>query len=223
MCIRNRKRIQYSLFFTLLLASCATSSTTSDSSSPKVTTTISKSATTTTTTTTTTTYPEDYKFGDLGPMGGRIFYVADSVQPWGKYLEAYPDAGDWRPIEDYLQWGCYGNNGMEKNGIKIGDGWSNSEQILKNGCSQDLSGSDSSLTSLGLIGTSKGAWFIPSLAEMNELWKLDREQRLDMYFNDNSYWTSSVIDPSTAWVTDGGTMEWRDRHEIANWWLIRAF
>ena len=215
MCIRNRKRIQYSLFFTLLLASCATSSTTSDSSSPKVTTTISKSATTTTT----TTYPEDYKFGDLGPMGGRIFYVADSVQPWGKYLEAYPDAGDWRPIEDYLQWGCYGNNGMEKNGIKIGDGWSNSEQIIQNGCSQDLAAKDSIFGSLGV----DGGWFIPSLAEMNELWKLDREQRLDMHFGDNLYWTSSVIDPSTAWVTDGETMEWRDRHEIANWWLIRAF
>jgi hypothetical protein len=170
-------------------------------------------------TTTTTTYTKNYKFGDLGPMGGRIFYVADSVQPWGKYLEAYPDTGVSRPVEEYLPWGCYGNNEMEKNGIKIGDGWSNTQQIFKNACSQDLAAKDSIFGSLG----EEIDWFIPSLAEMNELWKLDDEQSLDMHFNDNLYWTSSVIDSATAWVTDGQTMEKRDRHETANYWFIRQF
>jgi len=49
------------------------------------------------------TIPFDVRVGDTGPAGGVIAHVADTPQPWGRYIEAAP--GTWSggpdPVVDW--------------------------------------------------------------------------------------------------------------------------
>ena len=120
--------------------------------------------------------------GDIGPGGGMVFYDAGSEQAWGRYMEAAP--ADW--------------NGGSKNQKevwcdKIGPTVALSESIN--------SGFDNTKTmvaacSLGAANTAesyegggKNDWFLPSLAELTELWK--QRDKLGISGPDY-YWSSST-------------------------------
>lgn len=162
----------------------------------------------------------NFKVGDKGPMGGYIFYVADSYQPWGRFLEAFPDSGDWRDLDDYLEWGCYGDVELKPGGLGIGDGKANTHEARRRGCDNDVRGAP---TVFGIIPENSD-WYLPSLEEMNLLFEIqDVVCSGCIHFSDNPYWTSSNVDVTTAWETNGETMEKQNKQETNDYWLIRAF
>jgi hypothetical protein len=211
---KKLKLLSTSLFTFWCLAACATSSTTTESNDKEgVTSSVENSPTTS------SVYQREYQFGDIGPSGGRIFFVSNDVQPWGKYLEAFPETGGSYPADGYLEWGCYGKLEIGETGLKIGEGRSNTDLAVLNGCNENVRGKSSIF---GKIPDGSD-WYLPSLAEMNELMKLDREQSIEMGFGDSMYWTSSSDDPTSAWTTNGETMEKADKSDSYAYWLIRNF
>ncbi|NDG67417.1 MAG: DUF1566 domain-containing protein [Actinobacteria bacterium] len=125
------------------------------------------------------------KLGDIGPGGGKVFYVAsDKFMANGKsarYLEA-------APFERPLVWSCY--EGLEKflgTRTNIGSG-ANNTALMKKACPGFY------VRNL-YVDINKTDWFIPSRDELAELWDvLDRGM-----ISDNFYFSSSEIGSDHAW------------------------
>lgn len=124
------------------------------------------------------------KLGDIGPGGGKVFYVApDLLMANGKsapYLEA-------ANFESKLAWSC--DAGFKKLGTltKIGSG-ANNTSLMKNACPGFY---DKALNA----GGSKTDWFIPSRDELNELWNVLDRGKISVSF----FWSSSEYDDYAAW------------------------
>lgn len=141
-----------------------------------------------------------YDIGDRGPAGGFVFYVTDD----GAHgLEAAPT-----DQARGASWGCYGRRISGGDDKAIGTGAKNTAEIIA-GCSKDLIAARVA-DAYTLNGYDD--WFLPSQAELNEMWlKLadsdgdGRNNGLDDTnnlggFTVNSYWSSSEVGGNNAWV-----------------------
>jgi len=124
------------------------------------------------------------KLGDIGPGGGKVFYVApDLLVVNGKsarYLEA-------TTFEVATKWSCLA--GYKKLGTRtnIGSGAYNTS-LMKKACPGFY---DEKLNP----GGDKTDWFVPSRDELNELWRILDQGKI----SDNFYWSSSEVDDYYAW------------------------
>ena len=125
------------------------------------------------------------KIGDIGPGGGKVFYVApDLLVVNGKsarYLEA-------TTFEVATKWSCLA--GYKKLGTRtnIGSGAYNTS-LMKKACPGFY---DEKLNP----GGDKTDWFVPSRDELNELWRILDQGKI----SDNFYWSSSETDGNYAWL-----------------------
>lgn len=139
------------------------------------------------------------KVGDLGPGGGVVFYVADSRQSWGTYLEAAPNSWEGGSSDPTILWCARRNKGI-------------------NIVTQSSIGSGSSNTTLSIAecpygaaerarayrGGGKSDWFLPSRDDLHQLY-LNRAKVGG--FSENCYWSSTLLSPvdEIAWCEMIGT------------------
>jgi len=113
-----------------------------------------------------------YSIGSTGPGGGIVFYVTEG----GLHgLEAAPEdqsAG--------AQWGCYGTLVAAADGKAIGTGAQNTADILAAGCVENPNRPGAgeiaaqiadAYVSINSNGDSYSDWFLPSVAELDQLFK----------------------------------------------------
>ena len=132
--------------------------------------------------------PTTYKVGDTGPGGGKIFYVNEAGFTLTTnttichYLEAAPaDVGN-------LRWATsrYNNTSMETKEEAIGTGKSNTDIILETDISAPAAEACKEYR-----GGGKNDWFLPSIAELAQLY---RNRRSVGGLGSSNYW-SSTQDP----------------------------
>lgn len=112
--------------------------------------------------------------GDTGPGGGTVFYVAQTRQAWGRYLEAAPTGWYGTQDDPNLGWCASSTNWANDTihssvpggaqGTTIGDGWKNSVNIAKH-CPYGAA-----TTARMYRGGALTDWYLPSLEEVTELY-----------------------------------------------------
>jgi hypothetical protein len=168
-----------------------------------------------------------YKVGDTGPGGGRIFYVAPTTFTGGpsstqcKYLEAAPTSGDTAWTDATYVWS--GNTstliGATAQGTAIGTGYGNTIAMVTQSSTANRAGT----ISRAYRGPNNlSDWYLPSKDELNQL----RLQRATVGgFVDNLYFASSEVSSVFAvaqLLTNGGLYD-LDKSGLAYVRPIRAF
>ena len=191
-------------------SSTSTSTTTTTMPMQLISTSTTSTSTTTTSTTTTSSLPATCAnggtcaIGDIGPGGGRVFYVAanGANYPW-KYLEVAPAnaASDTR-------WCNYDTTTLPGSfSREIGTGAANTSLIL--GASACQTGNSAALaadTYVSPNGTSD--WYLPSIKELNLLYPLRASVGMP---NTGNFWSSSQnssIYAEAQSFLDGGNPSW---------------
>ncbi|MBU6244741.1 MAG: hypothetical protein KGP12_05955 [Actinomycetales bacterium] len=122
--------------------------------------------------------------GDTGPGGGVVFYDAGTRQAWGRYLEAAP--ADWI-AENYWVWCDRSQPGYAerlRTGVAIGTGAANTALIIKKCGRKSAAGAAAAYR-----GGGKSDWFLPSRAELNQLFL--RRAEVGGFNGEELYWSSS--------------------------------
>ena len=125
----------------------------------------------------------DCAIGDIGPGGGVVFYDAGSTQPWGRYMEAAPagwNGGGADPKAMTCNKAPVVITAAESE--SIGSGLANTKAIVA------MCASGAAVLAATYTGGGKTDWFLPSKAEMDELFKQRETVR---GFDDGYYWSSS--------------------------------
>jgi len=119
-----------------------------------------------------------YKIGDTGPAGGIIFYDAGSVINGWRYLEA--------SLNDFsAQWGP-SNTTVGNTGLSIGDGKQNTQRIVARLNQIGQTGRAAQLCA-NLDYNGYKDWFLPSMEELNEMYKSRTLLNMSVLI----YWSSS--------------------------------
>lgn len=140
--------------------------------------------------------------GDTGPGGGIVFYVAQTRQSWGRYLEAAPTGWSGPQDDPYLGWcatstdwsgdwiGSEVEGGAQRSGI--GDGWVNSVNIAKH-CPYGAA-----TTARMYRGGAVTDWYLPSKDELQELYN---QRAVVGGLGTTNRWSSteSSVAPGFAW------------------------
>lgn len=133
--------------------------------------------------------------GDVGPGKGRVFYVAPTKQPWGRYLEAAP--ASWHSGGDQnIVWCSDVVNpiaGTEPSGI--GAGKANTAAMLTT-CSSGAANIVSAYR-----GGGKSDWYLPAIDELRQLF-LHKAAVGTSGFQLHGYWSSSQVDAMNAMIQD---------------------
>lgn len=142
--------------------------------------------------------------GDTGPGGGVVFYVAQSRQTWGQYMEAAPTGWSGTQTDPNILWcgsaATYSGPGDViattvpggADGTAIGTGWTNSINIAKH-CPYGAAS-----TARMYRGGSKTDWFLPSKDELQELYN---QRAIVGGLGEINRWSStqSSVDSTLAW------------------------
>jgi hypothetical protein len=163
-----------------------------------------------------------YSIGDI-VNGGVVFWL-DSTGQHG-LVAAFSDVST-----DEVQWGCYGTDLLNVpnvsigtgspvgSGAEIGDGFNNTNNILK----------DCPTAPAALAARSYGPdWFLPSAKELNEMY--DNKTTLEDVSGFNAfdywYWSSTELDNNQAWsqLLAGGTQGRYNKNFIFRVRAVRAF
>lgn len=146
--------------------------------------------------------------GDIGPGGGRIFYVAPTFFTQAsasgsmcttncKYLEAAPNTWSGGSADLTRSWSTGSNQNTGVSGARergIGAGYRNTALIAAQ--SGNVTGSSAAVATRGYSGGSKNDWFLPSRDELTQLYS----QKLVVGgFAEYVYWSSTESDNSRAW------------------------
>jgi hypothetical protein len=159
--------------------------------------------------------------GDIGPGGGKVFYVAPTtftqISASGtmcttncKYLEAAPNTWSGGSSDPARTWATNVNSNQTTavtgaDGTAIGTGYKNSLDIVAQ--TGNVAASSAAVAARGYTPTVSGItysdWYLPSKAELNELYI--RKASVGG-FVDSNYWSSSEYDASIAWgqIFNGG-------------------
>lgn len=125
------------------------------------------------------------KVGDFGPGGGVVFYVADSKQSWGTYLEAAPNSWEGGSSDPAIAW-CPGFNwegNLPTTESSLGSGSSNTSASIAR-CP-----SGAAERARAYRGGGKSDWFLPSQDELHQLY-LNRAKVGG--FSENCYLSSNL-------------------------------
>ncbi|MDZ7576830.1 MAG: InlB B-repeat-containing protein, partial [Candidatus Nanopelagicales bacterium] len=131
--------------------------------------------------------------GDIGPGGGKVFYVKESNPTGSRYMEAAPQTWSGGSYDPATQWGCYGDDIAETSGTAIGTGEANTAAIVA-GCATD--GIAAKLAA-GYAGGGKNDWFLPSKDELNQLYTQKAAVGGSLT---GFYWSSSQYGAYYAWL-----------------------
>jgi hypothetical protein len=139
--------------------------------------------------------------GDIGPGGGKVFYVHDSgtfacgatLASQCKYLEAAPTAGtnawtearyDWSDTQSWI--------GETAQGTRVGSGYRNTEAMVAQRSTANKAGT---IARAYRGPNNLSDWYLPSI---DELWQL-YIQRTTVGFSTDGYWSSSEFSGNHAW------------------------
>lgn len=126
-----------------------------------------------------------YAIGDVGPAGGKIFYDAGTKQSWGRYMEAAPQSWNGVGFPDaHAPWGCQGIVISGADGVTIGTGKQNTQDII-NGCAES---DTAARLAASYNGGGKTDWFLPSEDELHALYT--QKAAMGDLFN-VQYWSST--------------------------------
>ena len=141
--------------------------------------------------------------GDIGPGGGKIFYVAPTTftqlgatgfmcSTACKYLEAAPTSGTGAWTDAFYRWSGNINTLIGTTGTAIGTGYKNTLAIIV----QSNSSGKAATVSRAYDGpNSLRDWFLPSKDELNELFL---QKTIVGGFQQNYYWSSSESDATRS-------------------------
>jgi len=168
-------------------------------------------------------YTFEYKIGDTGPGGGKIFYrsgkgftMTDNNNVC-HYLEAAPNN-----MSAELKWASSSvpnSTNIAGTGTAIGTGRKNTALILATDAAAPAAKACKEYS-----GGGKNDWFLPSKDELNELHK--NRTSVGNTTTANSYWSSSQASNNTAWVHSflgSGTQATNNKEDAINVRAIRAF
>jgi hypothetical protein len=152
--------------------------------------------------------PASYEVGDIGPGGGKIFYVdangfncgplfnetGSPTQEKCNYLEAAPTTGINAWTDAVFEWS--GNTGdlIDTTSESIGSGYQNSNQMIQQSPSGDTPGRAATISRAYRGPNDKEDWYLPSSNELNELLL----QRTTVGATEDYYWWSSTESGSIA-------------------------
>jgi hypothetical protein len=143
-------------------------------------------------------YVPEYFIGDTGPAGGFIFYHDELYSEDFQYYEAAPPSTEFIDI-----WWSPDNGNIEgADGVSIGDGMSNTTDILHN---LGSSGAQyAALLCVELTHNSFDNWFLPSKNELHRMYL-----NLHLFdlggFESVPYWSSTEQSFASAWYRNFDT------------------
>jgi hypothetical protein len=136
--------------------------------------------------------------GNIGPGGGIVFYVDDSNATGSRYLEA--------ATADLTAIAWCSNTSSAIAGVEtfttagsapaIGGGNANTNAMLAGSPAACTSGAAVSARAYGTATAPAGSWFLPNLAELNQLYV---QRTVVGGFAAVNYWSSSQLDAGDAW------------------------
>ena len=151
-----------------------------------------------------------YAIGNIGPAGGKVFYVTDA----GLHgLEAAP-----ADQSSGAAWGCYGNAISGADGTAVGTGAANTTAIVTD-CAE--AGTAAKIAdAYALNGYTD--WYLPSKDELNLLYQ---QKTVVGGFANGSYWSSSQDGSSFAWLQyfSDGYQDYYDKYLTLPVRAVRAF
>ena len=180
-----------------------------------------KSTTTTTTTRKTCAAGGTCKLQDIGPGGGKVFYVAATQQSWGRYLEAAPTDYQVNGSRAKAEWGCQWIT-TEATAPAIGTGKANTATILTKCTTAGIAADVTNKYSTSTAGA--GQWFLPSRDELRLMYN---NRDAIGGFSASYYWSSSEDRANHAWFSNFYA-GWDDTHytkSLPNTYVrpVRAF
>jgi hypothetical protein len=106
------------------------------------------------------------RVGDIGAGGGVVFYVPETPQWWGRYMEAAPNRWNGRWSDSSFVSGCYGLSIPGASAVGLGSGRRNTEAIVA-ACPE---ANIAARVADGLVLNGKSDWFLPSRDELNAMY-----------------------------------------------------
>ena len=106
------------------------------------------------------------RVGDIGAGGGVVFYVPETPQWWGRYMEAAPNRWNGQWSDSLLISGCYGLSIPGASASGLGSGRRNTEAIVS-ACPE---ANIAARVADGLVLNGKSDWFLPSREELNAMY-----------------------------------------------------
>ena len=128
--------------------------------------------------------------GDVGPGGGVVFYVANTQQSWGQVLEVAPKTWSGGTTEPTLPWCSGGSNPTTtfRSGTKSGFGLgAKNSAIIAGACT-----GGAAVAARAYNGGGKSDWYLPSSAELTELYRSKSAlSTTDAILDSNFFWSST--------------------------------
>ena len=149
--------------------------------------------------------PQTYKIGDTGPAGGLIFYDKKNNSGGWRYLEAAPEEAEFE-----VPWTIRSTqvDGLQET---IGSGRRNTQLIVEKFRQTSGEWDTAAQKCDDLEFNGFGDWFLPSKAELDQMYGNLKRRNLGDFKNE-SYWSSST-NGSSPYQQSFGTGEIRDA-----WW-----
>ena len=141
--------------------------------------------------------------GDIGPGGGRVFYVSSATfeqvgatgsmcMTWCKYLEAAPTSGTGAWTDAFYRWSGNINTLIGTTGTAIGSGFKNTLAIV---AQSNASGKAATISQAYRGPNNLTDWFLPSKDELNALYL---QKTIAGGIQQNYYWSSSESDATSS-------------------------
>lgn len=135
------------------------------------------------------------RVGDIGAGGGVVFYVPETPQWWGRYMEAAPNRwnGQWGDIR-YAA-GCYGLSIPGASAVGLGSGKRNTEAIVSACPERNIAAKVAD----DLVLNGKSDWFLPSRDELNAMYPHRAGIGIRVAEDNQAYASSTFSNAETFW------------------------